>query len=145
MTFQSFNTINKGKKLTDYYKTTIPEELENQNLECNPDETEQYTITINGDQLWKSCKYLGTLLDTQSDITLREHLTMNAMTKLKHLWEGNEVTVSTKTRIVDAYIRSVFMYNAQIWTLNKTSEKQINVFNRKLLRKLLKIRWPTTI
>ena len=67
------------------------------------------------------------------------------MTKLKHLWESNKVTLATKTRIFDACIRSVFMYNAELWTLNKKSEKQINAFHRKLLRKMLNIRWPTNI
>ena len=107
--YQYCNTINKGKQSADYYKTTIPEELKNRDLKCYPDKTEQYTITRNGDQSWKSCKYLGTLLDTPSDITRRKHLTMNAMTKLKHLWESNKVTLATKRKCFDACIRSVFM------------------------------------
>ena len=84
--------------LADYYKTTLPNELKKQDLEYVFPKTPNSiaTITRNGDQSWKNCKYLGTILDTQKDIEHRKTLATNDMTKLKYLWESIKVTLPTK-------------------------------------------------
>ena len=48
-------------------------------------------------------------------------------------------------RIFSAYVKSIFLYNSEIWTLTKKLEEDIDVFQRSLLRKLLDIRWPRKI
>ena len=46
----------------------------------------------------------------------------------------------------DAYISSIFLYNSELWTLTSSIEKQINSFQRRLLRKnVLNIKWPTVM
>ena len=37
------------------------------------------------------------------------------------------------------------MYNSELWTLTKSQEAKINSFQRRLLRKVLNIRWPQKI
>ena len=43
-----------------------------------------------------------------------------------------------------AYSASVFLYNSELWAL-ETLEKQIDTFQRKLLRRVIDIRWPKVI
>ena len=42
----------------------------------------------------------------------------------------------------DTHISSVFLYNCELWTLTKALEQEIDIFQRKQLRRLLNIRWP---
>ena len=48
-------------------------------------------------------------------------------------------------RIFNAYVTSAFMYNSELWGMTATLEKEIDVFHRKLLRQILKIKWPYII
>ena len=52
----------------DYVKNTIPAKLKESHLNLNKSKTEYYEIRRNGRTDWKSCKLLGSLLDTKSDI-----------------------------------------------------------------------------
>ena len=90
-------------------------------------------------------KYLGSKLDTNEDISRRKQLAMTAMIKLKHLWENNTVTLAVKLKVFNTCVKSVFMYNSEIWTLTESKENKIDAFQRKLLRKLMNIRYPNII
>ena len=49
-------------------------------------------------------------------------------------------------RAFDAYISSIFLYNSELWTLTSSIEKQIDSFQRRLLRKnILNIKWPSVM
>ena len=52
----------------DSKKETIPRILKRNNLTVNLDQTEQYTVKRHGNEDWKNCKYLGTILDTETDL-----------------------------------------------------------------------------
>ena len=43
------------------------------------------------------------------------------------------------------FISSIFLYNSELWNLTKTREKQIDAFQRKLLRQTLNITYPKKI
>ena len=43
----------------------IPPILKDRNLFVNEDKTESYTVKRNGNEDWKTCKYVGSLLDTK--------------------------------------------------------------------------------
>ena len=47
----------------------------------------------------------------------------------------------TKLRFFYALLSSIFLYNCELWTLTSTLEKKIYAFQRKLLRRVLNIRW----
>ena len=47
-----------------HIKSTIRPKLENRNLHINETKTEEYEIKRNGNENWKKCKLLGSLLDT---------------------------------------------------------------------------------
>ncbi|KAK4308135.1 hypothetical protein Pmani_020165 [Petrolisthes manimaculis] len=63
-------------------KSTAIHQLEQRGLQVNQAKTEEYIITRRGDDKWRKCKVLGSLLDTNEDIKRRKSLTMNAMRKL---------------------------------------------------------------
>ena len=47
--------------------------------------------------------------------------------------------------MVDAYITSIFLYNSELWSLNKNLESTVDVIQRNLLRRTLQIFWPKKI
>ena len=59
--------------------------------------------------------------------------------------ENSNVSISTKIRIFDSLITPIMLYNSHLWTTNETTKGQINAYQRRLLRKLLNIKWPRKI
>ena len=109
----------------------LPKLLAENGLLINHDKTEKYTISRTSETTWKKCKLLGTLLDTSKDIKRRKFLAIDAAKTLKHIFKGKKVWTSTKSRTFDAYITSVFLYNASTWILTKTQKDQIDSFQRR--------------
>ena len=125
-------------------KTEIPLKLKQRNLIISQDKTEEYCINKNDDS-WKSCKYLGSYLDTEKDITKRKQLSMMAYQKYKLKLESNKISLNVRARLFNVYVTSIFMYNSELWTLTKKLENEIDVFQRRLLKKMLKIKYPNII
>ena len=113
--------------------------------EVNESKTEEHRVKRKGDENWKKCKYLGTLLDTNCDIAKRKRLAVVSYNKFNHIFKNKNVSIKTKHRIFSAYVESIFLYNSEIWTLTKKLEEEIDVFQRSLLQKLLNIHWPVKI
>ena len=138
--------ISDNKYLVNYIKATIPALLKIQNLLCNESKNEEHTITRenrhNGS--WRTCKYLGSLLDTKCDIQRRKILAIEASKLLEDIWKSN-LTIKLKMKIFDCLVRSIYMYNSCLWTVTVTMEKQIDAFQRKLLRIAINIRYPKII
>ena len=66
-------------------KESIPRTLKRNNLSVNFDKTEQHTAKRHGNKDWKNCKYLGTILDPETDLKLRKTLANLAFGKYKQL------------------------------------------------------------
>ena len=94
---------------------------------------------------WKSCKCLGSMIDTPTDIKRRKSLSIEAMNKLKQVWRNKRVSTKTKLRIFNAYISSIFLYNSELWSLNRSMEGAIDAFQRRLLRRMINVTWPKKI
>ena len=62
-----------AKHRIEHVKQSVPEKLSKRHLIINATKTEEYKISKNSDEKWKSCKLLGTLLDTEKDITRRKN------------------------------------------------------------------------
>ena len=84
-------------------------------------------------------------MDTQEDIKRRKQLANNALRKLSHVFEDKHLKVKTKVRVFRACVESVFSYNSELWTTNKTTSNKIDSFHRRLLRRAINIRWPKEI
>ena len=147
---------NGDKKLLDEIKEKVPKQLEKRNLLINPDKTEEHKIEWikkpkkdeiikEEDWSWKKCKILGSLIDTKEDIKRRKSLALTALNKLNDIWENKKITINLKSKIFNSTIKPIFLYNAELWTLSNTDEKQIDAFQRRLLRYMLCIKWPEKI
>ena len=135
--------ITSDPNIVKHIKQTLPPKLKARNLNINEDKTEEYKIERKGDDSWKTCKLLGSLLDTPKDIQRRKGLAINALRSMKDIFNSKRLNVGIKTRVFNVYITSIFLYNSEIWTLNKTEEKKIDAFQRRLLRtNVLNIKWP---
>ena len=49
---------------------------------------------------------------------------MSAMLKLNYLWQSNKATITTKLRIFNACVKSIFMYNAESYGLSQQKPKK---------------------
>lgn len=121
------------------------EVLRERNLTVNISKTEKHHIRRNGNTSWKKCKYLGSLLDTEQDITRRKVLSMASFNKFKDVFNSDSISHETKLKTFRAFIASVFLYNSELWTVTKSLEGNIDAFHRRLLRSILGIKWPKKI
>ena len=126
-------------------KRIIPGNLAASDLLENSSKREEYEVSRESNEAWKKCKYLGSLLDTEKDIERRKILALDAMKTLEPIYRSRKVSDSTKLRIFEAYVSSILLYNSELWTLTNTVEKQIDSFQRRLLRRVLQIFWPKII
>ena len=94
---------------------------------------------------WKKCKLLGSCLDTATDIERRKCLTLQSMKNLETMLLSKHLSIKMKMRLFNTFLSSIMLYNSELWTLNNKLEKVIDVFQRKILRKILKFRWPKKI
>jgi hypothetical protein len=137
--------ITNAEHKIENVKRHIPSQLNRYNLHVNETKTEEHRIKRNCDDSWRSCKYLGSLLDTKSDIKRRKGLAIAAYNKLNHVFKNKKVTLKNKLRIFNAYVESIYLYNSELWTVTKAIEEEIDIFQRSLLRRLLHIKWPKKI
>ena len=137
--------ITTTKQATDNIKQNVPKRLKERGLLVNETKTEDYNIKRNGENSWKNCKLVGSLLDTEKDIKRRKQLAMCAFQKNSEALTNSKISLRTRVRLFDSYICSIFMYNSETWGITKDQENEINIFQRSLLRKIMKIKWPKTI
>ena len=67
------------------------------------------------------------------------------MKKLYNILEDRHLSLKYKKRIFESMVKPIFLYNSQLWGINKTINGQINAFQRRLLRIVLNIKWPNKI
>ena len=134
--------VSKDSHLMKYTATTIPSKLKKRNLICNESKNEDYVVTRNGSKDFEKCKYLGTMLDTKKDFQRRKILAITSMNTFSHIWENKHLSLKLKQRIFNACVAPVMLAGSELWTLNETLKKQINSFQRRLLRRILNIKWP---
>ena len=107
----------------------------------NEAKTEEFSVIPNGNDDWKKCKLVGSLLDTSEDIKRRTSLANTAYCNLKTVFLSNRISIKVKLRVFRALIESIFLYNSEVWGLTTAQENSIDVFQRKLLRNILGIRY----
>jgi len=54
-------------------------------------------------------------------------------------WKSHSTAISTKTRLMKALVWPVATYGCENWTLKKNEETHLEVFERKGLRKILRV------
>ena len=132
-----------GIHILDQIETNIPAILKTRNLNINQAKTEKYSIIRNGDDCWKKCKYVGSLLGTNEDINRRIGITNSHYKTLGTIFGSKKVSQQLKFRIFNALLENIFLYNSEVWRpgLNQSLEEKIDIFQRRLLRNILNIKW----
>ena len=94
---------------------------------------------------WKECKLLGTYLGTDEDINNRKKLALETHRNFEKVFKSKIISTKLKLKTFKIYIECVFLYNSETWSVNKTIEKKIDSFQRRLLRYTLGIEWPDVL
>ena len=118
----------------EHLKQTLPDILRKRDLILNPTKTEEYTIT-NKDDYWKNIKILGSYIETRRDITNRKILCINAAEQLTHIFKNNNISLNTKLKIFNTYCSTIFLYNSELWSLNKETTNEVDAFQRRMFRR----------
>ena len=64
---------------------------------------------------------------------------------LRQLKNLKGLTRDSKTRVWNALVEPVVLYNSELWTLTKTLEKEVDVLQRKMLRRLFNLTWKDKV
>ena len=129
------------KERNEKIEEDVPPMLQERDLFVNKDKTETEVVSRGGTTEWKNIKFLGSLLDTESDINRRKGLAICACNTYQDILYKNKNSLNTKLRVFRAYVASIFLYNSEVWTLTVKLNHKIDVFQRTLLRRILKIKW----
>ena len=114
--------ISSDMRNIEYAKKMLPSKLISWDLIMNEEKTEEFTIKRNGEETWKKCKLLGTLLDTEEDIKQRKILAINVMNLMKEIF-FRDISIEVKVRSFNCYVSSIFLCNYETWTLMKETRK----------------------
>ena len=86
-------------------------------------------------------KYLGSTLSKDSSSSAEVHTGIDtassAMASLDRVWKCNKISFPTKFSLYKSLVISILLYGCETWTLLADSEKRIQVFKNKCLRRLL--------
>ena len=61
------------------------------------------------------------------------------------IYKSKRISIPLKVRTFISYSASVFLYNSELWTLTDTLEKQIDSFQRWMLKRVIIICWPKVL
>ena len=167
-------TINDtNNKIMNQVDIQHPKNLVKYHLQCNPTKTENHAVpprkvekpptptssktplwsemdwiikpnVVEEPATWKSCKLLGSRLDTDTDINCRKARACQIMNDLKDKFNSPYLSIKTKVKEFNTYVTTIFMYNSELWALNKTQNQKIDSFHRRLLRQAINRKWPKT-
>ena len=89
--------ITSNKETLTRVKKDLPIKLAKRDLTINETKTENYIISRqNCDNVWKECKLLGSLLDTELDIKRRKGLAVDAARKLQYIFRNTKTKYKNK-------------------------------------------------
>lgn len=88
----------------------------------------------------QSFKYLGSIVnitnDIEEEIQTRLAQGNRCFYALKHLFKSSLLSRTTKFRLYKTMVRPIVLYGCETWTLTNRHENVLNVFERKMLRKI---------
>ena len=86
-------------------------------------------------------KYLGFILNednnNQTDLQERMKNANNTYFMLQKFFKNKNISEKLKLRLKNTIIDTLLTYASETWTLKKRERKQLNIFERKVYRKIL--------
>ena len=114
-------------------------------------EDKSVDIKVNNEILEQVMKfiYLGTEIsqDGKSDkeIIRRSNIAKEKFSKISNLLTSKKLKISTKLRILNCYVFSIFTYGCELWTLSKVLEDRIDAMEMWCLRRIGNIKWSDRV
>ena len=107
-------------------------------------------IRVNGEkpETVQSFKYLGAIVTDEGsmpDICSRIAQTIAALTKLNIIWDDKNIDLSSKIRLLQSLVMSLFLYSCETWTLTAGIERKIQTVEMRSFRRLLGISYKDHI
>ena len=103
-------------------------------------------VALSGNEPWRFCKSLGSLLCSTADIGRRIILAHSAFQSYSKLWfRGTKIPLKRKLVVYEAQVISVLLYNCSSWSAPKHVIEKLNVCQRKHLRTICNIYYPGII
>ena len=94
-------------------------------------------------------KYLGSYISAngsmEKEIATRIAMAAQAFNRLAKIWKSSSLQQRTKIRIYKSNVRSVLLYAAESWKLNKKVDSRLRGFERRSLQLILRIKWDDKI
>ena len=112
-------------------------------MRINTSRTEPIRLGDNEIEGVTSFTYLGSIVDTtggtDQDIKIRIGKARTAYILLRKIWNSRELSRPTKIRIFNSNVKAVLLYGAETWRTNVSSDKRVQSFVNKCLRRILRI------
>ena len=78
---------------------------------------------------------------TEADVKKRISKARVAFHLLRNVWKSKVIGETTKIRLFNTNVKSVLLYGAESWRINKTTLIRIQTFVNHCLRRILQIHW----
>jgi len=75
------------------------------------------------------------------EINTRIAFAANAFAKLTNIWKSKDLRMQTKLKVFNSCVIPVLIYGCESWKSTQASDKKLNSFENKCLRKLLNLKW----
>ena len=97
-------------------------------------------IKVNGQKLETvtSLKYLGSVITengSKPKILSRIAQTTGALTRLKSVWNGRNISLSSKTRLIRSLVKLIFLYACESWALTAELQRRIQTMEMRCYAK----------
>ena len=118
-------------------------------MRMNAKSTEAIHLHGNAVEEVNNFTYLGSKLtingSCDEEIQARISKASQAFGMLKNTWKARTISLKTKLRLFKSNVQTTLLYGAESWKMTKTLSNKLEAFQRKCLRKILRIFWPDTI
>ena len=92
-------------------------------------------------------KYLGTQItdDARTETELQYRMIKAKYSSMNKLFTSRQLSMELKVRILNCYVRSIFTYGCEAWTLSEVLEAKIDAFEMWCFRRMGRISWKDKI
>ena len=104
-------------------------------------------VEINGEVIKQvqKFKYLGYTITSDgrcnTEIKRRIAIAKDCFTKMKSIFRNHDISMTTKFRVLKAYVWSVLLYGCECWTITEDLKKKLEATEMWFIRRMLRVSW----